>query len=51
MRTAFARRLRSSMTDAERKLLWQHLRHRFVEGHRFRRQVPPGPYVVDICCL
>jgi len=38
------------MTDAERKL-WQSLRHRFVEGHRFRRQVPLGPYVVDFCCL
>ena len=50
MRMAFARRLRSNMTDAERKL-WQNLRHRLVEGHRFRRQVPLGPYIVDFCCL
>ena len=38
------------MTDAERRL-WQGLRHRLVEGHRFRRQVPLGPYIVDFCCL
>jgi len=38
------------MTDAEHRL-WQGLRRRFVEGHRFRRQVPLGPYIVDFCCL
>jgi very-short-patch-repair endonuclease len=37
------------MTAAEWKL-WQGLRRRFVEGHRFRRQVPLGPYIVDFCC-
>ncbi|OHE79797.1 MAG: DNA (cytosine-5-)-methyltransferase [Lysobacterales bacterium GWF1_69_6] len=42
----FAKRLRQSMTEAERRL-WYHLRaHRFA-GHKFRRQVPLGPYVVD----
>src|SRR5262249_43334528 len=50
MHTAPARKLRSTMTDAERKL-WRALRHRFVEGHRFRRQGPIGAYIVDFCCL
>jgi len=34
------------MTDAERAL-WQVLRGRNLEGARFRRQVPIGPYVAD----
>ena len=34
------------MTDAERAL-WQLLRGRNLEGARFRRQVPIGPYVAD----
>ena len=38
------------MTDAERRL-WAHLRLRRLDGHRFRRQVPIGPYVVDFACL
>ena len=38
------------MTESERKL-WKALRLRLVEGHRFRRQVPLGPYIVDFCCL
>ena len=38
------------MTDAERRL-WYHLRaHRF-DGHKFKRQVPVGPYIVDFACL
>jgi len=38
------------MTDAERRL-WYRLRaHRFG-GHKFKRQVPIGPYVVDFTCL
>jgi len=41
-----ARALRSNMTDAERAL-WQVLRGRNLEGARFRRQVPIGPYVAD----
>jgi very-short-patch-repair endonuclease len=43
---AFARRLRSEMTDAER-VLWRRLRSRQMEGAKFRRQEPIGPYVVD----
>ena len=42
--------LRAAMTDAER-LLWRCLRMRQLEGHRFRRQVPVGPYIVDFACL
>jgi very-short-patch-repair endonuclease len=50
VRTTLARKLRSNMTDAEHRL-WQALRHRLVEGHRFCRQVPLGPYIVDFCCV
>ncbi len=46
----FARVLRSRMTDAERRL-WRALRRHQLGGHRFRRQVPIGPYVVDFACL
>jgi very-short-patch-repair endonuclease len=45
-----ARRLRKTMSDAERKL-WYALRTRQVEGARFRRQHPIGKYVVDFVCL
>ncbi|HMJ40436.1 MAG TPA: DUF559 domain-containing protein, partial [Verrucomicrobiae bacterium] len=45
-----ARRLRRDMTDAERKL-WFRLRRRQLDGHRFRRQVPIGGYIVDFVCL
>lgn len=46
----FARRLRRTMTDAERRL-WRHLRNRELIGWKFRRQHPIGPYVVDFACL
>lgn len=45
-----ARRLRREATNAERKL-WSFLRERQLEGHRFRRQHPLGPYIVDFVCL
>jgi adenine-specific DNA-methyltransferase len=45
-----ARKLRLHLTDAERRL-WPHLRLRRVSGHRFRRQVPIGPYIADFACL
>jgi len=48
--TTKSRQLRSNMTDAERKL-WTVLRMRQLEGRRFRRQVPIGPYIVDFVCL
>ena len=48
--TARAKRLRRSSTDAERKL-WRYLRSRQLGGHRFRRQQPLDPYIVDFVCL
>src|SRR5713226_47708 len=45
-----ARKLRRSMTIAETKL-WSHLRRKQLDGHRFRRQVPIGNYIVDFACL
>ena len=47
---ARARRLRSNLTDAE-SYLWRHLRFRQIAGHKFRRQRPIGPYIVDFVCL
>jgi primosomal protein N' (replication factor Y) len=44
------RRLRGQMTDAEVRL-WMRLRGKQVGGHRFRRQVPMGSYIVDFACL
>lgn len=45
-----ARALRLHLTEAERKL-WSYLRRRHLNGHRFRRQVPIGPYIADFACL
>ena len=42
----FAKQLRMNMTDAER-VLWRHLRAHRLNGHKFRRQHPIGPYIVD----
>ena len=47
---ARARELRGNLTDAERRL-WRYLRRRFLSNHRFRRQVPIGPYIADFACL
>jgi very-short-patch-repair endonuclease len=44
-----AREMRGSMTAAER-MLWSHLRNDQLDGHRFRRQQPVGPYVADFMC-
>src|SRR5262249_21607843 len=44
-----ARILRHQMTEAERRL-GQILRLRQPEGHRFRRQVPIGPFIADFVC-
>ena len=45
-----ARELRRDMTLSERKL-WSILCRRQLEGFRFRRQVPIGPYIADFACL
>lgn len=44
--TTFAKHLRKNMTAAERRL-WFHLRAYRLNGKRFRRQQPLGPYIVD----
>jgi very-short-patch-repair endonuclease len=46
---ANARRLRTDMTDAERRL-WYHLRRHGMNGLKFRRQHPFGPYILDFYC-
>jgi len=46
---AFARDLRSRMTDAE-ALLWMLLRNRRIAGAKFRRQHPEGRYILDFYC-
>lgn len=45
-----ARRLRQTLTDAERRL-WSALRGRQLGGWKFRRQHPVGPYILDFACL
>ncbi len=47
--TERARKLRRASTDAERRL-WYALRNRQISGHKFRRQHPIGPYIVDFVC-
>ena len=42
--------LRKNMTDAEQKL-WSHIRKEQLNGYKFRRQQPIGPFVVDFVCL
>ncbi|AZT84492.1 endonuclease domain-containing protein [Marinobacter sp. NP-4(2019)] len=42
----FAKHLRRNMTQAENHL-WYHLRAYRLNGIRFRRQQPLGPYIVD----
>ena len=44
-----ARYLRKNQTNAEKRL-WRYLRRKQIHGHRFRRQVPIGPYIVDFFC-
>src|SRR5262245_20868838 len=50
MASSIARSLRRNPTQAEQRL-WPRLRHQQLDGFRFRRQVPLGPYVVDVACL
>lgn len=48
--TPIARGLRKRMTDAEREL-WKTLRGKKLEGLKFRRQQPIGPFIVDFVCF
>jgi very-short-patch-repair endonuclease len=45
-----ARQLRSSQTDAEKRL-WHFLRNRQLRGFKFRRQYPIPPYIGDFVCV
>jgi len=45
-----ARKLRRDATDAERTL-WRLLRDRQLEGAKFRRQVPIGPFIADFASI
>ncbi len=47
--TARAQQLRRDMTEIE-ALLWQRLRGRRLEGLKFSRQMPVGPYICDFMC-
>jgi very-short-patch-repair endonuclease len=49
-KTTLARRLRTSMTDAER-VLWSNLRDRRLLGFKFRRQVPIAGFFADFACV
>jgi len=42
--------LRKNPTEAEQKL-WSHLHRKQLDGYRFRRQRPIGPYIVGFVCL
>ncbi len=49
VKTGRARRLRREATKAE-TALWYRLRSRALNGHKFVRQEPIGPYTVDLIC-
>lgn len=44
-----ARRLRVEATDPE-AILWGELRNRRLNGHKFVRQFPVGPFIADFAC-
>jgi very-short-patch-repair endonuclease len=45
-----ARALRRNATEAE-KIMWRLLRDRRLDGVKFRRQVPIGPFVADFASI
>ena len=45
-----ARQLRANASEAEQKL-WRLLRQKQLNGLRFRRQFPLGPFFADFVCL
>jgi len=49
MMSPYVQQLRSTPTDAESRL-WSRLRRKQLDGFRFRRQQPIGPYIVDFFC-
>jgi very-short-patch-repair endonuclease len=48
-RTLRSRELRNNQTDAETKL-WNRIRNRQINGHKFVRQQPIGRYICDFVC-
>ena len=44
-----ARKLRVNQTDAE-TVLWNRIRNRQIDGHKFVRQEPIGNYICDVVC-
>ncbi len=48
-KVARARELRKVENDAEERL-WHELRARRLNGHKFVRQLPIGPYFADFAC-
>ena len=49
VKTGRARRLRRDSTSAELRL-WNRIHSRAIDGHKFVRQEPIGPYIVDFVC-
>jgi very-short-patch-repair endonuclease len=47
---AFAKSLRRSLTRTE-TILWTRLKAQALQGHKFRRQHPIGPYIADFACV
>ncbi|MEO6360096.1 MAG: endonuclease domain-containing protein [Sphingomicrobium sp.] len=47
--TRRAQQLRNEATPAER-LLWKHLSRRELQGFKFSRQIPVGPFICDFLC-
>ena len=45
-----ARSLRKAMPKSE-IILWQHVRREQLDGFKFRRQVPVGPFIADFACV
>ena len=45
-----ARELRKVSPDAERTI-WKHLRSWQLDGYKFRRQHPIGPFFADFACI
>jgi very-short-patch-repair endonuclease len=46
----FAKRLRTAQTSLE-TAVWRELRAKRLDGWKFKRQAPIGPYVVDFICF
>jgi len=49
-RLQFARRLRTDMTDAERRM-WSRLRGRRFDGYKFRKQMRIAGYIADFASV